>query len=147
MLGWGGGGLALEISSFVGPCEIARVDKRVKYGAQKTRIRMCKSECNRVWLIDWFLNVHTVEKIRRFIVLVQEREFHSAVREVVILALAGLLLYIASFVFLGKACCSASGSGSVPVSVRFRIRFRIRFRFRYPSSGSLIRVPDTGNII
>jgi hypothetical protein len=33
---------------------------------------------------------------------VQEREFHSAVREVVILALAGLLLYIASFVFLGK---------------------------------------------
>jgi hypothetical protein len=30
------GGLALEISSFVGPCEIARADRRVLFGAQKT---------------------------------------------------------------------------------------------------------------
>jgi hypothetical protein len=27
-------GLALEISSFVGPCEIARADRRVQFGAQ-----------------------------------------------------------------------------------------------------------------
>ncbi len=31
------GGLALEISSFVGPCEMARADTRVPLGAQKTR--------------------------------------------------------------------------------------------------------------
>jgi hypothetical protein len=31
------GGLALEISSFVGPCEMARADRRVPFGAQKTR--------------------------------------------------------------------------------------------------------------
>jgi hypothetical protein len=29
----GGGGLALEIESFVGPCEIARADRRVPFGA------------------------------------------------------------------------------------------------------------------
>jgi hypothetical protein len=29
------GGLALEISSFVGPCEMARADRRVPLGAQK----------------------------------------------------------------------------------------------------------------
>ncbi len=29
---WGGGVLALEIESFVGPCEIARVDRRVLFG-------------------------------------------------------------------------------------------------------------------
>jgi hypothetical protein len=28
------GGLALEISSFVGPCEMARADRRVLFGAQ-----------------------------------------------------------------------------------------------------------------
>jgi hypothetical protein len=28
------GGLALEISSFVGPCEMARADRRVPLGAQ-----------------------------------------------------------------------------------------------------------------
>ncbi len=32
-----GGGLALEIESFVGPCEIARADRRVLFGAHKTR--------------------------------------------------------------------------------------------------------------
>ncbi len=32
----GGGGLALEIESFVGPCEIARADRRVLFGAHKT---------------------------------------------------------------------------------------------------------------
>jgi hypothetical protein len=31
-----GGELALEISSFVGPCEIARADRREQFGAQKT---------------------------------------------------------------------------------------------------------------
>jgi hypothetical protein len=31
------GGLALEIESFVGPCEIARADRRVLFGAYKTR--------------------------------------------------------------------------------------------------------------
>jgi hypothetical protein len=31
------GGLALEIESFVGPCEIARADRRVLFGAHKTR--------------------------------------------------------------------------------------------------------------
>jgi hypothetical protein len=31
-----GVGLALDISSFVGPCEIARADRRVQFGAQKT---------------------------------------------------------------------------------------------------------------
>ncbi len=31
-----GGGLALEIESFVGPCEIARADSRVLFGAHKT---------------------------------------------------------------------------------------------------------------
>ncbi len=30
------GGLALEISSFVGHCEMARADRRVPLGAQKT---------------------------------------------------------------------------------------------------------------
>jgi hypothetical protein len=30
----GGGGVALETSSFVGPCEIARADRRVQFGAQ-----------------------------------------------------------------------------------------------------------------
>jgi hypothetical protein len=30
------GGLALEIESFVGPCEIARADRRVLFGAHKT---------------------------------------------------------------------------------------------------------------
>ncbi len=34
--GSGGVGLALEISSFVGPCEMARADRRVLFGAQKT---------------------------------------------------------------------------------------------------------------
>ncbi len=36
---WGrwGGGLALEIKSFVGLCEIARADRRVLFGAHKTR--------------------------------------------------------------------------------------------------------------
>jgi hypothetical protein len=35
---WGSGGeLALEISSFVGPWENARADRRVQFGAQKTR--------------------------------------------------------------------------------------------------------------
>ncbi len=29
----GGGGVALETSSFVGPCEIARADRRVLFGA------------------------------------------------------------------------------------------------------------------
>ncbi len=32
-----GVGLALEISSFVGPCEIARAYRRAQFGAQKTR--------------------------------------------------------------------------------------------------------------
>ncbi len=31
--GSGGVGLALDISSFVGPCEMARADKRVLFGA------------------------------------------------------------------------------------------------------------------
>jgi hypothetical protein len=35
--GSGGVGLALDISSFVGPCEMARTDRRVQFGAQKTR--------------------------------------------------------------------------------------------------------------
>ncbi len=35
----GGGGVALETSSFVGPCEIARADRRVLFGAQKRRGR------------------------------------------------------------------------------------------------------------
>ncbi len=34
----GGGGLALEIESFVGPGEIARADRRVLFGAHKTRV-------------------------------------------------------------------------------------------------------------
>ena len=34
--------------------------------------------------------------------LYQEQEFHSAVREVVILALVSLILYIGSFIFLGQ---------------------------------------------
>jgi hypothetical protein len=29
------GGLALEIESFVGPCEIARADRRVLFGTHK----------------------------------------------------------------------------------------------------------------
>jgi hypothetical protein len=38
LFGEGGGmGLALEISSFVGPCEMARAYRRVLFGAQKTR--------------------------------------------------------------------------------------------------------------
>jgi hypothetical protein len=32
----GGGGLVLKIMSFVGPCEMARADRRVLLGAQKT---------------------------------------------------------------------------------------------------------------
>jgi hypothetical protein len=32
-----GGELALEIESFVGPCEIAPADRRVLFGAHKTR--------------------------------------------------------------------------------------------------------------
>ncbi len=36
--GSGGSGLVLEISSFVGPCEHARADRRVQVGAQKTRV-------------------------------------------------------------------------------------------------------------
>jgi hypothetical protein len=31
---------------------------------------MFTSECNRVWLIDWFLRVYIIEKIKRFIILV-----------------------------------------------------------------------------
>ncbi len=31
------GGLALESSSFVGPCEMARADRRVPLGAQRSR--------------------------------------------------------------------------------------------------------------
>jgi hypothetical protein len=35
---WGSGGwLALEILSFVGPCEMVRADRRVQFGAQKTQ--------------------------------------------------------------------------------------------------------------
>jgi hypothetical protein len=33
IVGGGGGGLALEISSFVGPCEMARADRPVPFGA------------------------------------------------------------------------------------------------------------------
>ncbi len=33
-------------------------------------IRMLKSECNIVWLIDYLLNVYRKEKIERFIVLI-----------------------------------------------------------------------------
>jgi hypothetical protein len=36
--GEGGEGLALEISSFVGPCEIARAERRVLFGAQSYKI-------------------------------------------------------------------------------------------------------------
>jgi hypothetical protein len=35
--GGGGGGLALEIGSFVGPCEMARADRRVPFGAVYVR--------------------------------------------------------------------------------------------------------------
>ncbi len=39
---WGGGELALEISSFVGPCEIARTDRCIG-GFMNTRIQCCGS--------------------------------------------------------------------------------------------------------
>ncbi len=35
----GGGGVALETSSFVGPCEIARAERRVQFGAQEASTR------------------------------------------------------------------------------------------------------------
>jgi hypothetical protein len=38
------GGLALEISSFVGPCEIARADRRVIFHSPISRPAPCKEQ-------------------------------------------------------------------------------------------------------
>jgi hypothetical protein len=58
----GGGGVALEISSFVGPCEIARADRRVLFGAQKT-VDCSAIGGNASHLVTLFLGVSRVHKI------------------------------------------------------------------------------------
>jgi hypothetical protein len=53
----GGGGLALEIESFLSPYEMARADRRVPFGAQRTQVRVTLSTlsfCPWLTVLSWY---------------------------------------------------------------------------------------------
>ncbi len=52
------GGLALEISSFVGPCEMARADRRVPLGADRQSSTSQSSESVKLFLQSFHVCIH-----------------------------------------------------------------------------------------
>jgi hypothetical protein len=67
--GEGGGGVALEIESFVGPCEKARADRRVLFGAHNTILLGSKMEEKYGLYLLKLLSIFAV-------ITSQEKDFH-----------------------------------------------------------------------